>query len=110
MASAAVPSAKLAVIGGSASHGASFPGDLHPDARVLEADLTFDTPWGDSPPFTLFELEGRRALHVRLHGWRPGVSRGRASRQVFSVLHREPVTRCSAHGFYYASTRQGQHR
>jgi 5'-methylthioadenosine phosphorylase len=93
VASAAVPSATQAVIGGSASHTAPFPGELHPGARALETDLTFDTPWGDSPPFTLFELEGRRALHVRLHGWRPGVSRGRASRQVFSVLHRAGVRR-----------------
>ena len=93
MAQAAVPSAALAVVGGSATHAAVFPGELHPDARVLEAELTFDTPWGDSPPFTLFELDGRRALHVRLHGWRHGVSRGRASRQVFSVLHRAGVRR-----------------
>jgi 5'-methylthioadenosine phosphorylase len=30
---------------------------------------------------------------VRLHGWRRGASRGRASRQVFSVLHRAGVRR-----------------
>ena len=53
----------------------------------------FETPWGDSPPFTLFELGGHTALHVRMHGWRKGVSRGRASRQVFSVLHRAGVKR-----------------
>ena len=28
-----------------------------------------------------------------MHGWRKGVSRGRASRQVFSVLHRAGVKR-----------------
>jgi purine nucleoside phosphorylase len=28
-----------------------------------------------------------------MHGWRKGVSRGRASRQVFSVLHRAGVRR-----------------
>jgi 5'-methylthioadenosine phosphorylase len=88
-----VPSATLAVIGGSATHAAVFPAQQHPDVRVLETELAFDTPWGDSPPFTLFELGGRRALHVRLHGWRRGVSRGRASRQVFSVLHRAGVKR-----------------
>jgi 5'-methylthioadenosine phosphorylase len=93
LASANVPAATLAVIGGSGSLAAAFPGDLHPGARVLERDLVFETPWGDSPPFTLFELEGRAALHVPLHGWRKGVSRGRASRQVFSVLHRAGVKR-----------------
>jgi len=89
----AVPAATRAVIGGSGSHAAAFPGDLHPGARVLETGLVFETPWGDSPPFTLFELGGLTALHVRMHGWREGVSRGRASRQVFSVLHRAGVKR-----------------
>ena len=82
-----------AVIGGSGSLAADFPGDLHADARVLETGLVFETPWGESPPFTLFELGGQRALHVKMHGWRKGVSRGRASRQVFSVLHRAGVKR-----------------
>jgi 5'-methylthioadenosine phosphorylase len=89
----AVPAATRAVIGGSGSLAADFPGDLHPDARVLETGLVFETPWGDSPPFTLFELGELRALHCKMHGWRKGVSRGRASRQVFSVLHRAGVRR-----------------
>lgn len=93
MAAGAVPAATRAVIGGSGSLAADFPGDLHPEARVVERDLVFETPWGDSPPFTLFELGGHTALHVRMHGWRKGVSRGRASRQVFSVLHRAGVKR-----------------
>ena len=92
-ASASVPAATRAIIGGSGSHAAEFPGRLHSGAAVVERDLTFETPWGESPPFTLFELGGQRALHVRMHGWRKGVSRGRASRQVFSVLHRAGVTR-----------------
>ena len=88
---AAVPEASGAVVGGSGSFASAFPVGLHDDARVLESELVFDTPWGDSPPFSLFELEGERCLHVKLHGWRQGVSRGRASRQVFSVLHRAGV-------------------
>lgn len=87
----AVPSASRAVLGGSGSFSAPFPGDLHPDVRVLDTDLVFATPWGVSPPFTLFELDGHSILHVRMHGWRADVSRGRASRQVFSVLHRAGV-------------------
>jgi 5'-methylthioadenosine phosphorylase len=89
----AVPQAGFAVIGGSGSLAADFPTGLDPSARVLERELVFDTPWGESPPFSLFERDGRRALHVRMHGWRAGVSRGRASRQVFSVLHRAGVKR-----------------
>ncbi|NLE23168.1 MAG: MTAP family purine nucleoside phosphorylase [Actinobacteria bacterium] len=88
-----VPSATRAVIGGSGSLAAGLPADVHPDSTVLETGLVFDTPWGESPPFTLFELGGQRALHVAMHGWRKGVSRGRASRQVFSVLHRAGVRR-----------------
>ena len=91
--SGAVPEVTRAVIGGSGSLAAEFPTGLHQDARVLETDLVFETPWGDSPPFTLFELGGQRALHVRMHGWRKGVSRGRASRQIFSVFHRAGVRR-----------------
>lgn len=87
-----VPQAPYAIIGGSGSHAADVP-TLRPEARVVERDMVFATPWGDSPPFTLFELGGRAALHVRLHGWREDVSRGKASRQVFSVLQRAGVTR-----------------
>ena len=91
-----VPAAARAIIGGSGSLAAGLPGGLHPGVTVVDGELVFDTPWGDSPPFTLFELDGRRALHVALHGWRKGVSRGRAARQVFSVLHRAGVTRIVA--------------
>ena len=93
MADGAVPTAGFAVIGGSGSLAGDFPAGLDARARVLEGDLVFDTPWGESPPFALFEVDGRRALHVRMHGWRAGVSRGRASRQVFSLLHRAGVRR-----------------
>ncbi len=90
---AGVPQATRAVIGGSGSYASTIPDGLDVPVRVLERDLVMETPWGDSPPFTLFELDGRRVLHVRMHGWRRGVSRGRASRQVFSVLHRAGVRR-----------------
>jgi 5'-methylthioadenosine phosphorylase len=87
----AVPAATRAVIGGSGTLAADFPGRLHSEVRLLEQDMVFSTPWGESPPFSLFELGEQRVLHVRMHGWRGGVSRGRASRQVFSVLHRAGV-------------------
>ena len=92
----AVPAAGYALVGGTGSLASGLPAGCHPDVEILDEDLVFDTPWGESPPFTLFELAGRRALHVRLHGWRPGVSRGRAARQVFSVLHRAGVRRILA--------------
>jgi 5'-methylthioadenosine phosphorylase len=87
------PAASLAIIGGSGTQGGEFPDGLHPGARVIDRDLVVATPFGESPPFTLFEIDGRSALHVRMHGWRAGVERGVASRQVFSVLHAAGVRR-----------------
>lgn len=82
-----IPSAPWAIIGGSGTQGCDFPEDADTGAAVLERDLIFSTPFGDSPPFLLFETSGgRRCLTVRLHGWREGVTRGDASRQVFWVL------------------------
>jgi len=61
---------------------------------MLDEGLVFETPAGQSPPFNLFETAGgRRCLHVRLHGWRAGVTRGQASQQVFHVLARAGVKR-----------------
>ena len=93
MATRSIPSATLAFIGGSGTQATPLSGDLHPGVRVLDDDLVFETPFGDSPPFALLALDGRAVLHVRMHGWRKGVSRGVASRQVFSVLHRAGVLR-----------------
>ncbi len=93
MAGAKVPPARLAVIGGSGTQGGSFPGDLRSDVGSLGRHLVFETPYGESPPFQLFSLGGEPVLHVRMHGWRTGVPRGLASRQVFSVLHRAGVRR-----------------
>jgi len=93
MVGGAVPAATFAFIGGTGSNTLSISDGLYSGVRVVEEALRFDTPWGESPAFALLELQGRRVLHVRLHGWREGVSRGRASRQVFSVLHRAGVQR-----------------
>ena len=87
-----IPEAAWAVIGGSGTAGCDFPTAAAAGAKILDDKLVFDTPFGASPPFRLFESAGgRRCLTVRLHGWRQGVSRGAASRQVFSVLARAGV-------------------
>lgn len=93
MARRTVPKASLAIVGGTGSYAVELNADLHPEAKVLEEELVFETPWGESPPFARLEIGDRACLHVRLHGWRRGVSRGRASRQVFSVLQRAGVRR-----------------
>ena len=96
----AVPSASFAVIGGSSTFSLRFPAALNrPEVRVLEEGLVFPTPFGESPPFTLFEVEGKRVLTVRMHGWRPPhVSRADASRQVFWVFREAGVRRIFAEG------------
>ena len=87
-----IPQADWAVIGGSGTRGCSFPEDADAGAKVLEGRLQFETPFGTSPAFKLFETAGgRRCLTVRLHGWRDGVMRGDASRQVFWVLAKAGV-------------------
>lgn len=92
MSSGAIPEVEWAVIGGSGTRGCAFPGDPALETRVLDQDLVFETPDGSSPSFTLFETAGGRScLTVRLHGWREGVTRGQASRQVFQVLRQAGV-------------------
>ncbi len=89
-----IPETPWAVIGGSGTRGCSFPTDAALGAKVLKEELVVDTPFGASPPFLLFETAaGRRCLTVKMHGWRKGVTRGDASRQVFWVLHKAGVKR-----------------
>jgi len=81
-----------AIIGGSSTCSLRFPHDLHnSDIRVLEESRTFNTPFGESPLFTLFTMAGEQVLSCRMHGWRSGVARGRASQQVFWVLREAGV-------------------
>lgn len=82
-----IPAVSWAIIGGSGTYGCSFPEEVGAGAKVLSQNLVFKTPFGTSPPFKLLETAGgRHCLTVRLHGWREGVSRGTASKQVFWVL------------------------
>lgn len=98
-----IPEAALAFIGGSSTLSINIPEDLDLDfVRVLDSDLVFATPYGDSPPFKLLELQGpdgsRKVLTCRMHGWRRGTSRADASRQVFWVLQQAQVQRIIVEG------------
>lgn len=98
-----IPSCPLAFIGGSSTLSLDLPSDLGLDyLESLEEGLVFPTPFGDSPPFQLFRLEGpagpRRVLSCAMHGWRDQTSRGDASRQVFWVLRQAGVDRIIAEG------------
>jgi len=88
-----------AIIGGSSTCSIKFPAALNdPDISVLEDGLIFNTPFGESPPFVLFELGTEQVLACRMHGWRTGVSRGIASQQVFWVLREAGVRTILAEG------------
>lgn len=94
-----VPSARLAIIGGSSTFSIDFPEDLKDqNITAIESGLVFETPFGESPPFKLFKLNGKPVLTCKMHGWRSGVSRADASRQIFWVFKEAGVKRILAEG------------
>lgn len=94
-----IPQAEYAVIGGSGTLSGDFPVGLADSGVQLLADnLVYDTPWGQSPPFRHFSVDGRSVLTCRMHGWRSGTSRADASRQVFWVFRAAGVRRVIAEG------------
>lgn len=97
---AAIPRARLALIGGSGTFALDFPGALADSGvRVLARDLLFSTPFGDAPPMRHVALEnGETFLTCRMHGWRPGVTRRAASQQIFWVFREAGVERIVAEG------------
>lgn len=95
----AVPAAAIGLIGGSSTLSIPFPQALGaPDITAVAEGLVFATPWGNSPAFTLFTLGRQRVLTCRMHGWRQGVTRADASRQVFWVFQQAGVRKVVAEG------------
>jgi 5'-methylthioadenosine phosphorylase len=93
-----IPKTELAFIGGSSTFAINFPEDIELSGiKVLERKV-FSTPFGDSPEFKLFEVEDNIVLAVRMHGWRQGIRRADASRQVFWVFERAGVKNILAEG------------
>lgn len=92
--------ADIAIIGGSGTLSSCFPPENNPLISHIEGEnIVFNTPYGDSPPFSLFVLtNGRRVLGCRMHGWRSGVSRRDASLQVFWSFRKAGVTQILAEG------------
>jgi 5'-methylthioadenosine phosphorylase len=93
-----IPHALKAFIGGSSTYSVSVPEDLNLEGVKKTEEAVFTTPFGDSPPFTVFEIDGEKVLTVKMHGWRPGVKRADASRQVFWVLRQAGVVSILAEG------------
>lgn len=86
-----IPRAEFGICGGSGSLSFDFPAALNdPRVTMLANDLVFETPFGSSPAFTHFRVEGtagpRDALAIKMHGWRRGVKRADASLQAFWVF------------------------
>jgi 5'-methylthioadenosine phosphorylase len=98
-----IPQCEIGFIGGSSTLSAEIPEDLGLDyVEIKEKNLVFATPYGPSPQFKLLLLyngnETKRVLSCRMHGWRSGVSRADASRQVFWVFKQAGVKRVLAEG------------
>jgi 5'-methylthioadenosine phosphorylase len=98
-----VPAAQFGVCGGSGSLSFDFPAALGDErVTVLAEGLVFETPFGRSPGFTHFRVDGphgpREALAVKMHGWRRGVKRADASLQVFWVFNEAGVRKVLADG------------
>ncbi len=98
-----IPHADFGVCGGSGSLSFDFPRALADQrVNVLGEGLVFDTPFGLSPAFTHFAVDGphgpREALAVRMHGWRRGVKRADASLQIFWVFSEAGVRKVLADG------------
>ncbi|MEW6418181.1 MAG: MTAP family purine nucleoside phosphorylase [Nitrospirota bacterium] len=86
-----IPKTKLAFIGGSSTFAINFPEDLNlKGVKVLNRKI-YSTPFGESPEFTVFEVDGEPVLTMKMHGWRAGVSRADASRQIFWVFEQAGV-------------------
>lgn len=94
-----IPLAQVAIIGGSGTLSIDFPQQLQrDDVEIIARELIFDTPYGQTPPLLLFSLAGRNVLTCRMHGWRSGVSRAEASRQLFWLLREAGVKKILAEG------------
>jgi 5'-methylthioadenosine phosphorylase len=92
------PKTKIAFIGGSSTFAIDFPADLElPGVQAIDKQ-TFSTPFGESPEFTIFQVHGELVLTLRMHGWRAGVKRADASRQVFWVFEQAGVKNILAEG------------
>ncbi|WP_429162318.1 MTAP family purine nucleoside phosphorylase [Desulfitispora alkaliphila] len=98
MMSSEIPKTNFAIIGGSSTLSINFPEDVDPEVKVIASDLIFQTPYGESPKFKLLEINAKKILLCKMHGWRPGVPRRDASLQIFWVFYKAGVKSIIAEG------------
>ena len=91
--------ADFAIIGGSGTLSSNFPENIQStDAKIISNNIFINTPYGNSPNFTLFSVGGKKVLTCKMHGWRSGVSRADASRQIFWTFREAGVKRILSEG------------
>ncbi|BEU88973.1 MTAP family purine nucleoside phosphorylase [Selenomonas sp. TAMA-11512] len=94
-----IPKADFAVIGGSGTLSSDFPAHFYgDDVALIDDGLVFDTPYGKSPAMRHFKVGAAHVLTCRMHGWRSGVTRADASRQIFHIFREAGVRRILAEG------------
>lgn len=98
-----IPASDFALIGGSSTLSVNLPEEINLDyVTVLDSDMVFSTPYGLSPRFKYMLVNAvdgeRKVLTCRMHGWRSGVSRADASRQIFWVFKQAGVKKVLAEG------------
>lgn len=94
-----LPQAEIAIIGGSGTLSMDFPAALgRKDVEIIQRDMVFDTPYGQTPPFLFFRCGAKKVLTCRMHGWRQGISRADASRQIFWLFRAAGVKKILAEG------------
>ncbi|WP_200800692.1 MTAP family purine nucleoside phosphorylase [Carboxydothermus pertinax] len=89
---------EIAYIGGSSTLGIGFPEKFLPSNVKFLKEEIFTTPYGQSPKMYFLEVSSKKVVHVKMHGWRPGVSRRDASLQVFWVFKKLGVKKIFSEG------------
>ena len=94
-----IPKVDFAIIGGSGTLSSNFPSNLEDtNIKITNNSIFFDTPYGISPQFILFKVNDKSVLTCKMHGWRSGVSRADASRQIFWTFRQAGVKRILSEG------------
>ena len=91
--------ADFAIIGGSGTLSSDFPKNIQStDIKIINRSVFINTPYGKSPNFTFFSVDDKKVLPCKMHGWRSGVSRADASRQIFWTFKQAGVKRILSEG------------
>lgn len=95
------PTADFAIIGGSGTLSSNFPNNFSGKnfgVEILQENLFFETPYGKSPAMKIFSYDGKKILTCKMHGWRSGVTRADASRQIFWIFREAGVKKILSEG------------